>query len=278
MTSRSQADFPRGRSGCEVPETRYLRAGRDTEGRRILHTMPPSSKGSLYDEALLEFVEGEYLGVLLYGSVARGDARPDSDLDLLQLVHDRTEHYQRGHVSVAVYTDTDLRRMCEAGSLFALHLVTEGRILADEKGHLERILSAYRPPPSYALMWQEIRSASAILDAGDTVIAFNPIGLSRLGLYLLRCAAMIQYIERFGSPSFAIDHLAQRLGLQGFAEVFADREDANLDRGRLSKIRNLLRHVLGRRVINPFGTLEAGALLVGGYPGPANCPPRPPSS
>jgi|GEM_PF-1858424 Nucleotidyltransferase domain. len=215
-----------------------------------------------YDDAsLLDVIEGDHLGVLLYGSVARGDAGPESDVDLLQLVRDRTEHYQRGRVSVAVYTDLDIQRMCKSGSLFALHLVREGRILSDPEGELASLLSSYRPPANYDAMWREIEAASAILDAGETVVSSNPVGLNRLGLYLLRCAATIKHIERFGYPSFAIPELADRLGLSDFVEAYSHRDDASqLDAVRLSLVRRLLGEILERNIINPYGSVEALAV------------------
>lgn len=222
----------------------------------------PSSPDQI-DEAdpFLNQIEGDYLGILLYGSVARGDHTPSSDIDLLQLVRDRTEHYQRGRTSVAVYTDRDLQRMCEGGSLFALHLVTEGRILVDPRGVLSTILGSYRPPASNEPMWREIKAASAILDATDEVVAANPIGLNRLALYLLRCAAILENLERSEQPCFAIGQLQERLSLPGFAEAFEGRENAeSLDGSRLRSARSLLARIQRQEPHNPFGSLEALAV------------------
>lgn len=231
--------------------------------RATTHGPPTNGQttDSLHAQQLLEFVSGDRLGVMLYGSVARGDNGPSSDVDLLQLVEDRTEHYQVGKISVAVYTAEDLSRMCTFGSLFALHLVAEGRILEDPDGWLRTILESYVPPASYASMWREIAATSAALDVSPVQFSVNPIGVNRLGLYLLRCAAIIRHMELVGEPKFAIAELAKGLDLPELAAAFDGREDeTRLDAQRLALVQRLLANVLGRPIRNPYGTLEALAV------------------
>ena len=143
--------------------------------------------------------------------------------------------------------------------LFALHLVTEGQIR--DFGVLATILGSYRPPASNEPMWREIAAASAILDSTDEVVAANPIGLNRLALYLLRCAAILENLEHSHQPCFAIDPLQERLSLPGLVEVFQDRENAeSLDGDRLRSARSLLARIRRQSRATHFGSLEALAV------------------
>lgn len=86
-------------------------------------------------------------GVCLFGSVARGDAGPDSDLDLLVVGDDpeltpsiirRRLHLQGSmpRVSLVYHTAETLNRYFETGSRFLLHLQLEGDVLYDSSGLL----------------------------------------------------------------------------------------------------------------------------------------------
>jgi len=66
----------------------------------------------------LATLEGRSLAVMLFGSHARGDAGPASDIDLLQVVPHSPHSYETGGVSVVAYTVNQLRDMAAAGSLF----------------------------------------------------------------------------------------------------------------------------------------------------------------
>src|SRR5262245_6311122 len=76
--------------------------------------------------ALVEVLEEPRDTVILYGSSARGDATPDSDVDLLQIVPYQRPSYRRGRLSVTTVTEQSLRTLALSGSLFVLHLREEG--------------------------------------------------------------------------------------------------------------------------------------------------------
>lgn len=86
-------------------------------------------------------------GVCLYGSVARGEAGPNSDLDLLVVGEDpdlRPSSMRRAlglsgaepRVSIVYHTRNTLHRYIETGSRFLLHVQLEGEILYDDSGLL----------------------------------------------------------------------------------------------------------------------------------------------
>lgn len=198
---------------------------------------------------------------MLYGSRARGDAGTDSDVDLLVLSGEPREPYQDGPVSVTVYTPKQLRRMCEAGSLFALHLVMEGQILDDPSGILRETLETYRAPVSYRALIDEVTAAAKILDLNTAQIAKNPVGLTRLALYLVRTTAITRYIEETGNAAFSLDVIAAGLELPKLPELFAGREDSgNLDVDRCVRSRVMLAELLGSPISNPYHSVEALAV------------------
>jgi predicted nucleotidyltransferase len=119
----------------------------DDRHRRLLRTLLEESRA---DDAVI--------GVLLTGSLARGDALPGADIDLVLLVTDETPTaftremregimIERHVVTVAAAR----RRLAERP--MAVYIYLDGRILADPHGHLAALtataharLAAYRAP------------------------------------------------------------------------------------------------------------------------------------
>jgi len=78
--------------------------------------------------------------VILFGSMARGDAVPGSDVDLLLVLSesqekflDRIPRYKPSGIPVGVdvfpYTEAELKRMLEEGNPFVKHALAEGVVL-----------------------------------------------------------------------------------------------------------------------------------------------------
>ncbi|SEE03508.1 Nucleotidyltransferase domain-containing protein [Streptomyces sp. 3213] len=116
---------------------------------------PPVSDPGLAAE-ISAALSGESLAVLLYGSRARGAARSDSDVDVLQLVSENPRTYSQGRVNVAAYTPDHLTLLSQRGSLFVRHLRDEGLIISDPMGNLASILGQYRPPANYGPLKREM--------------------------------------------------------------------------------------------------------------------------
>jgi predicted nucleotidyltransferase len=78
----------------------------------------------------------EIEGLLVYGSQARGDGVPGSDLDLLGLVNTPRPSTHSGDVNISYYTHDQL--VTGVGTLFGAHLKRDAKIVWDNHGHLSR--------------------------------------------------------------------------------------------------------------------------------------------
>ncbi|MEK6410406.1 MAG: nucleotidyltransferase domain-containing protein [Acidobacteriota bacterium] len=217
---------------------------------------PTSLSESLDYSWLVGQLDGPSVGVMLYGSYARGDQLPGSDIDVVQLVKRFRPSYQKGKLSASVYTYAHLRKLSEKGSLFILHLLKEGQIVVDPQGDLKAILEAYRAPPSYDSLRLNLRAAASILDVDASVFLTNPSGFSRLALYLLRTEAYTRCVE-VGHPTFSMAAVAQRLQDSRITECFQLRAQRSAEYEYFCKARNLMEEYLGCQVTNPYGTIEA---------------------
>lgn len=83
--------------------------------------------------------------VILFGSRARGEARPDSDIDLLVIADSSQPRYQRaaplyGAVSdilvpmdILVYTPKEVEEWSEVAQAFVTTAVREGKVLYENR-------------------------------------------------------------------------------------------------------------------------------------------------
>jgi len=96
------------------------------------------------------------ISVAIFGSVARGRASPDSDIDLIVLgTDDRLTPsalrkrlpvvLQDAPISLSYHTISSLEKHLHRWTRFGAHLRREGQILHDPKGELQRLLSVEIP-------------------------------------------------------------------------------------------------------------------------------------
>jgi hypothetical protein len=165
-------------------------------------------------------VRGEYVAIALYGSQARGTARPDSDVDVLQVVTTRPGKYSDGVVNVTAYNVDTLWQMASEGSLFLLHLRTDGFILQDPDGILSDIFANYRTPPNFRKPITELATAARALTVRDAHL--HRTGLRKLGIYVARTACYAVLAER-GEPEFDPEIVASRLGIPSMTHALRMR-------------------------------------------------------
>jgi predicted nucleotidyltransferase len=86
--------------------------------------------------------------VMLFGSRARGDSQPESDVDVL-LVTDGSypRNVTRGGLALALYPMAQLLDLASHGDLFVAHLVHEAVALHDPGHLLESLRANFRRPP-----------------------------------------------------------------------------------------------------------------------------------
>ncbi|MCM0622453.1 nucleotidyltransferase domain-containing protein [Nocardioides bruguierae] len=112
---------------------------------------------------VLERLHGDQSTVLLYGSRARGDARADSDIDVLQVVETNPHCYSVDNINVAAYTFGHLEQLASRGSLYMRHLKYEAVILRDDDGLTKDIFAMYRDPRDYAALRRELAIVVSVL-------------------------------------------------------------------------------------------------------------------
>jgi predicted nucleotidyltransferase len=75
------------------------------------------------------------LAAYVFGSFARGDARPESDVDLAVLPRAPLEALERWHaqerIAAALGTDVDLVDLLRASTVLRVQVLREGRLLFD---------------------------------------------------------------------------------------------------------------------------------------------------
>ncbi|QBR93284.1 nucleotidyltransferase domain-containing protein [Nocardioides euryhalodurans] len=167
-------------------------------------------------EDILEHLQGQVVAAMLYGSRARGEARSDSDVDVLQVVDHGPRSYSVGNLNVSAYTVDHLRLLADRGSLFVRHLRDEGITLQDPVGVLQQCLSAYRTPESYTAMRRELATVVAALQLAG-IEAYLPSACKTASfavrsLLYAACAEngpsefdVLRASERLGRPQIGID-------------------------------------------------------------------------
>jgi predicted nucleotidyltransferase len=166
---------------------------------------PPTQDAIVTRETLVAALNAreDVEAALLYGSVARGDSEPHSDLDLLVLcasgkkreVYD--ELLDRLSVNVerlshSMYSRRELQFLATAKSLFLLHLSKESEVLVDRTDWLRDLLRNFEPKETYE---PDFAKSLRLVDPLKTLVARSPNQLHRLayiyslfrvyGVYLL---------------------------------------------------------------------------------------------
>lgn len=197
------------------------------------------------------------LGVLLYGSFARGEPTEYSDVDLLVLTRHRVVPPRDERLSMHAYSPRELADA--AGTLFAYHLRRDG-IALQGSAALAGALDGAVTPDAPALL-ARLRQLGAVLGVSAEHSAQQVSGLVRVAKYLLRSALYATAIVA-GQPSFSVAELARRAGeprLAGLLSSHPGVGPAPSDEV-LRELRERLVALVGSTPDPPGASLEAVAV------------------
>lgn len=187
--------------------------------------------------------------LILYGSRARGDETPTSDIDLLLAEDGDGVAIPKTMLGISLhrYSKRWLIREANLGSLFAYHVGREGVALHDEDGFLDTLLKAFKRKPDYTA---ERRVASLILRLLIEDDWKTNLEARRRFFWAVR-TILISVTADQGEPVFASKLLELRSGMPGLASLVERRDTASF----------LECSVFGRSLIERFPTV--GEILAG---------------
>lgn len=209
--------------------------------------------GSLLGTVVDEVAVTPTIGLVLYGSRARGDHDHDSDVDLLAVtdggtaskaVHDR--------VSICRYPLTEIVRRAGYGDLFVLHIVSEGRVIYQRSPVLEDMRNAFVYRPDYA---REMALAS---DVGWFLVRHgDQLDPRRVNENMAWCTRtmLVARAASLRQPVFSAAGLAELAGCPEVVAVIKNKSSRSIDPGMVTRFREVL-HRFGTTQPAPWRTLD----------------------
>lgn len=168
--------------------------------------------------------------LILYGSKARGDARANSDVDLI-FASDGEElgaPSQANGVSVHRYPKGWLERGAVAGSLFAYHVAFEGIGLEDPQDFLGQLRGLFQRKASYA---EDMGIASLVLKMLIERDWTDNFDARRRFFWALR-TVLIGASAEAGTPIFSAEPMERLSSIAGLAALVQERDIAAFDQCR----------------------------------------------
>jgi hypothetical protein len=160
------------------------------------------------------------VGIVLYGSFARGDEGPASDVDLVVVTAHRVHPPADGVLNFNSYSPDEL--VSASGSLFAYHLHRDGVSLHGADAVKELLRGAVVPDAPTLLM--RIQRLGAVLRVRPENVVEHLPSLVRVAKYLLRSAMYAQAIQA-GEPSFSVGELAARASEPRLAQLLSSHSN-----------------------------------------------------
>ncbi|MBB3871791.1 nucleotidyltransferase domain-containing protein [Brevundimonas mediterranea] len=165
--------------------------------------------------------------LLLYGSRARGEARTDSDVDLLLALPDNellAPTATQG-VSLHRYPQSWLEKSARAGTLFSYHVAFEGLALEDSDDFLGRLRGLFVAKSNYE---DEVTLGALVMRLLLDKDWGANFAVRRRFFWALR-TVLIAHSTRVGAPQFDSDILEKQSEIAGVAALINGREVASFE-------------------------------------------------
>jgi len=156
-------------------------------------------------EEILKALPPNALGVILYGSQARGDVTELSDIDLLVVATAPRRTEAVGRVNRSTYDREQFQTA--AGTLFGMHLARDGVILHDSGGIADALSDIGEIDEGR--LWDRLRQLASLLSLPKSEQHLNLPGFVRHARYVLRTATYASALHP-GPACFSVAELAQR--------------------------------------------------------------------
>lgn len=171
----------------------------------VLQRLRDAHVNSQFHEEIIEALPFVAVGIILYGSVARGDTSANSDIDLLVLGDDHETTRAVGRVNVTTYDEDQFQSA--AGTIYGMHIARDGIVLHDS-GNVARTIADFGEVDAGRVQ-RRLSELARLLEFPDEELRSHLPGFIRHARYVLRTAT---YLEAFsdGEPCFSVRELAER--------------------------------------------------------------------
>lgn len=159
---------------------------------------------------IVESVKGTFDCLILFGSYARGDNKEGSDVDVLQVTSRNSSHYRFEEINFSPYSKSFLMQLAKESSLFVLHIISEGRVIAGDYNLLNDLKKEFVFAKDYHKYKNDLIDASHLLCVDELEYTSNAKGYNLLACFLFRSLLYAISYEK-NILSFSIHQLSLKL-------------------------------------------------------------------
>ncbi len=175
----------------------------------------------------------------LFGSRARGDDDPDSDVDILLITdEEKPRLISSSRMSFSFYPSSWLISKAKEGDLFVLHLIREAKVMYDERGNFDAMSKAFQFRKSYAPLIEQASTLGRFLlrhreDFDEASVVNKRIAWCVRTILISRAAES-------GAAIFSASALAEFAGARSVEELIRNKAARSLNPSMLHSFRVFL--------------------------------------